>query len=45
MGPTRCTPLLCVIRGQKGLKCGPVANDDDNIASGMWHRNLSQVIN
>ena len=46
MRPTRCTPFLCVIGGQRGLKCelSHVANDDDNIASGSRHRSLSQGI-
>ena len=34
MGPSTCTPLLWVLRGQKGLKLGPAANNGENIASG-----------
>ena len=44
-GTIRCTPFPCVIRGQRGLKRSHVANDDDNIASEMRHRSLSQGIN
>ena len=46
MGPTRCTPVALGFKGSKrGSKLGPVANIDENIASGrqslgMRPRNL-----